>query len=826
MKNLLRNLRIGEKIGFSFGLVGLLFLGVIWQYHTTLNRSISDYQRLQDVFEARKSHVFKIGHYMLEARRNEKNFLLHRDRRYVNMVEQNVEQALEHVSRLSEFDETEHVTWRQMAQLIKTYEKSFLSIVDAWEKKGLDHNSGLQGRFRSTVHELEALAENFKVDRLYLLLLQIRRREKDLGLRREPQYHAQVLFLIEDFKDTVSRSELSKVIKQQLLQDIESYKDAINVYAQSALKQESIHGGKGPFRQISHEIENLLQAHHVPDLAKDLLQLRRREKDYLLRGDAQYAGMVQQEIRMIQAKLKDAGIAPNEKQKLLGLLDSYENDFLGLVKQNEQIMQLTNEMRAAVDQVMPLVDRNLAQANQVMSETAQTINTTAQANARLMLWIALTASLLGIFFAVLITRRIVHPIRRIVIVLSQLAHGDPPDRIPFSEGRDEVCVMAGAVNTMIDHTERLIAWSIASMKENESHLRTVVDPIIPGIFVADADGNIEALNSVVAQTFGYDVNEITHKSIKQIIPAFPFLKSKDPAPGDQVTPRLSDADTRIEVMGVRKDGEQIPLWLIVNEIELGHRRMFTGLVIDITARKEAEITLREAIDHKNELQTIMSHEIRTLLNDIIHSAEQLQEVRHSREMQRYVGTINEQGQSIMDILDVILGYFHFKTENLKLDEKEFHLERLLEPLSNYFSEFAVKKGIEYDMQLSPHLPEAVIGDAGHLRHVLVNLLSNATKFTKQGRVTLNVELLPVEGGRSQICFIVQDTGIGISPEQLEHIFDPPLLSRESSFRKYRMAHQGLAITQKLVQLMGGTLEVESQLQIGSTFTVKLPFQTN
>jgi PAS domain S-box-containing protein len=377
---------------------------------------------------------------------------------------------------------------------------------------------------------------------------------------------------------------------------------------------------------------------------------------------------------------------------------------------------------------------------------------------------------------------------------------------------------------MIDHTERLIAWSIASLKENESHLRTVVDPIIPGIFVTDSNGDIQALNSIVAQTFGYDVPEITQKPIKQIIPAFPFQESTPNVQSDQAPAVSSDADNRIEIMGVKKDGEQIPLWLIVNEIALGNSRMLTGLVIDITARKEAEITLREAIDHKNELQAIMSHEIRTLLNDIMQSAEQQQRVRHSWEKRRYVEMINDQGQSIMDILDVILGYFHFKTEKLRLEEKEFHLQRLLEPLSSYFSEFADKKGIMYKMQLSSQLPDEVLGDAGHLRHVLVNLLSNAVKFTKQGEVTLTVGQDTMAGNRDQIRFSIQDTGVGIGREQLKHIFDPPILSKESSFRKYRMAHQGLAITLKLVQLMGGTLEVESELHVGSTFIVKLPFK--
>jgi PAS domain S-box-containing protein len=223
---------------------------------------------------------------------------------------------------------------------------------------------------------------------------------------------------------------------------------------------------------------------------------------------------------------------------------------------------------------MPLVDRNLVLANQVMYESAQAINASAKSNARFMLWIALTASLLGVFFCLLITRKIVHPIGRIA---------------------------------------------------------------------TDSSSNIQASNSVVSQLFGYDVDEIIQKPIKQLIPNFPLQNSQDHISNGHEPAISTEVDTRIELMGINKDGEQVPLWLIVNEIELGNRRMLTGLVIDITARKEAEITLREAIDHKNELQTIMSHEIRTLLNDITQSAEKLQHLRNHREKHRYVEMINEQG---------------------------------------------------------------------------------------------------------------------------------------------------------------------------------------
>ena len=469
MRKLFVKLRIGEKIGIGFGLVGLLVLGVIWQDHQTLQRALADYQQLQEVFGAKKSYALAIEDSMLEARRAEKNFLLSKDERFVAEVTEHVARVLELDVELKKIDAQGILTGQRIDELIQTYHRRFLAIAEAWRSKGLDHNSGLQGAFRDSVHQLEALAGHFKVGGLYLQLLQIRRGEKDLGLRREREYSEKVQQLLGEFEQKTAASELGAGMKQQLQQEIGSYREAFEEYARGVLAQQDIQGGKGPFRQAAHRIEALLKSHYIPDLGRNILQLRRREKDYLLRGDSRYVELARQEIERMALQVSSSAVAPEEKAQLTGLLEAYQRNFLALVEQNKRIAQLQEEMREAVRQIAPMVRNNVHDANRAMQETAAEIQASSRADARLMLWIAAFAALLGIVAVVIVTLRIARPLRRMAGLLDQVAYEEPMERIPvIPGGRDEVNAMAESVNAMADHKAHFLAWWKSSMREAES----------------------------------------------------------------------------------------------------------------------------------------------------------------------------------------------------------------------------------------------------------------------------------------------------------------------------------------------------------------------
>ena len=466
MGKIARSLRIGEKIGFGFGLVGAIFLAVIWQYHNTLQRSLEDYRTLQNVYVAKKVDTLKIESSMREARRAEKEFLLHRKEDSAREVDNQLQQALLTNADLSAIDPESTPVAKRIRTQIEIYRQMFQATVDAWRKKGLDHNSGLQGAFRDAVHELEAMAGHFNVDNLYLQLLQIRRGEKDLGLRREQQYVERVLGLLDGFAVKTAASGLEEKVKTQLLEEIKTYRVSFEEYSNIALSNADIGGGKGPFRQTAHRIEAILNSHHIPDLESKILQLRRREKDYLLRDDKIYVDMALTELNRIHTLVNPSAIAPEQKELFLGLLKNYRRDFLALVEQNELIERMTAEMNQADSEISKLTGSTVKTADQAMQRMAAEIEASTAEKEQLMLWWVAIATALGVLFAVSITLRIVRPLRSMAGILDQLAYEVPSERLPFyPEGRDEVNMMAGSVNTMADNKARFINWWKSSMRE-------------------------------------------------------------------------------------------------------------------------------------------------------------------------------------------------------------------------------------------------------------------------------------------------------------------------------------------------------------------------
>ena len=469
MNKISKNLLVGEKIGFGFGLVGLIFLIVIWQYHSTLQQSLDDYQHLQDVVVAKKVGMLEIQSSMRSARQAEKEFLLYRGDEYSRKVDQQLQDSQLSAEELGKIDPESAEIAEQIISLLDNYQQKFQATVQAWRKKGLDHNSGLQGAFRNAVHELETMSGYFKVDQLYLQLLQIRRSEKDLGLRREQQYFTRVIELVQELDTKIAQSELEEGVKTQLFHETETYRTAFKIYASEALANSDIHGGKGAFRQAAHRIEAILNDHLVSDLAISILQLRRREKDYLLRHDKKYVDMALQELNRIHTLVETSTISSEHKSHFLNLLENYNRDFLALVEQNDQIESLKEDMRVADSEISVLVEDNVAAANQFMRRMEREISISVAEKERFMLWSVFIATLLGIIFAVSITRHIVRPLRSMTGILDRLAYEEPSERLPFHPGaRNEVNAMAMSVNTMADNRSRFIDWWKSSMREADA----------------------------------------------------------------------------------------------------------------------------------------------------------------------------------------------------------------------------------------------------------------------------------------------------------------------------------------------------------------------
>lgn len=481
-----------------------------------------------------------------------------------------------------------------------------------------------------------------------------------------------------------------------------------------------------------------------------------------------------------------------------------------------------SETRAASDAFAGVAERLLRESDAAIAAEQSTIKSLSERNRMALIGSACLALLVAAGVLVYVNRGVIRRLHNLQTSMAAFVEGREQD-IP-TEGTDEIASMGRALDYLVTTLKR----REERLEDQLNFQRTLLDTIPNPIFYKDNDGRFLGANAAFEAVIG--------KPPEDVVGMTPFdLDRPDLAERyDPQDRQLSTGKRRYSYETQKMFADGKAHHVMVEKAQFmnadGRSAGIAGVMVDITRLKEAERELqmaKEAAEAANQAKSAflaaMSHEIRTPMNGVTGMIELLERTRLEREQRQMLRTVQESAHSLLTIIDDILDFSKIEAGRMDLESVPVSVASTVQGVADTLAPNILKRGRDLDLLtfVDRRVPAWIEGDPVRLRQILVNLGGNAIKFTEAGKVVISAEVVTVKKGQ-RLRFRVSDTGIGISTENQEKLFEAFQQAEGSITRRFGGTGLGLSISRRLVDLMNGTIGVESSLGHGSTFWFEIP----
>ncbi len=522
-------MRLSYKLTASFASILLLLIIITFVYQWLVSSTTSSYNELIKHEVAMANYAQKIEAKMLQARRNEKDFLLRLNLKYLGKHEKTMTALKAEAEGLRKLAvEAENNQFEQDAKLItqyaNNYQNSFKEIVESWKHKGLTHKDGLQGHFRKTVKTLEKEMSGYKnAGDVYFTYLMLRRYEKDYVRTNRDKYKKRFIDWADRLQKGITKGKFTPEITSSLQTGAKQYQKwgakiiRDNNYT-GYFETKSFKDSYAGIRKAAHDIEDVLKKIWIPGITEELLMLRRAEKDYLLRSEAKYIGKVDKLISKLKGMYAKNGLDKDLVDTAIPMLNEYLKSFNQLVAENGKIKDLTAQMRSAVHQIEPIVAKVASTSNKRVKDISLATTNNADKWGNTVVIIAIIIIFLAIGLVYILVQSINKPIMSLVDKLNAGAQQLKGASQQISSSSQQLAEGANEQAASIEETMASLSELSSTTENNAKNAReanTLADESAGEAQRGrDAMGNMEqAINQIKASS---DETERIIKTIDEI----------------------------------------------------------------------------------------------------------------------------------------------------------------------------------------------------------------------------------------------------------------------------------------------------------------------